>query len=155
MNDTTTPTPRTDAFQSSGEAHYMACDFARKLERELAQSQEANAGLMKACDALERELAAMTEQRDDAMEYADKLAEGLPDGMLPKDVEVLREANLGLATNIAAVIEQRDRLAEALRDMLSGWKYIRLQHGYLHGVGWDRAQNKAEQALQSLTTNKL
>ena len=58
------PTPRTDAFQSSGEAHYMACDFARKLERELAQSQEANAGLMKACDALERELAEVTKQRD-------------------------------------------------------------------------------------------
>jgi predicted nucleic acid-binding Zn-ribbon protein len=58
------PTPRTDAFQSSGEAHYMACDFARKLERELAQSQEANAGLMNACDALERELAEVTKQRD-------------------------------------------------------------------------------------------
>jgi len=28
---------------------------------------------------------------------------------------VLREANLGLATNIAAVTEQRNRLAEALR----------------------------------------
>jgi prefoldin subunit 5 len=64
---------------------------------------------------LERELTAVTEQRDEAREYADKLAEGLPDGMLPKDVEVLREANLGLATNIAAVTEQRDRLAEALR----------------------------------------
>jgi chromosome segregation ATPase len=64
---------------------------------------------------LERELTAMTKQRDEAREYADKLAEGLPDGMLPKDVEVLREANLGLATNIASVTEQRDRLAEALR----------------------------------------
>jgi hypothetical protein len=64
---------------------------------------------------LERELTAVTAQRDEAREYADKLAEGLPDGMLPKDVEVLREANLGLATNIAAVTEQRNRLAEALR----------------------------------------
>lgn len=27
-------TPETDAFQSSGNAHYMACHFARKLERE-------------------------------------------------------------------------------------------------------------------------
>jgi anti-sigma factor RsiW len=45
-------------------------NFAEQLERELAQSQEANAGLMKACDALERELTAMTEQRD-------KLAEAL------------------------------------------------------------------------------
>ena len=55
------------------------------------------------------------EQRDEAREYADKLAEGLPDGMLPKDVEVLREANLGLATEVATITEQRDRLAEAIR----------------------------------------
>jgi DNA-directed RNA polymerase subunit F len=66
-------------------AHEKLLDKSRKLERE----------------------------RDEALEYADKLAEGLPDGMLPKDVEVLREANLGLATNIAAVTEQRDRLAKA------------------------------------------
>jgi hypothetical protein len=51
--------------------------------------------------------------------------------------------------------DQRDKLAEALRDMLSGWEYIRLQHGYLHGVGWDRVQTKAEHALQSLTPKKV
>ena len=27
-------TPETDAFQSSGKAHYMAVEFARRLERE-------------------------------------------------------------------------------------------------------------------------
>jgi len=78
-------------------------DFARKLERERDEARE--------------ELATITEQRDEARVYADKLAEGLPEGMLPKDVEVLREANLNLATNIAAVTEQRDRLAEALREL--------------------------------------
>ena len=51
-----------------------------------------------------------------ANEYADKLAAGLPDGMLPKDVEVLREANLGLAVELTAVTEQRDKLAEALEN---------------------------------------
>jgi len=44
-------------------------------------------------------------QRDEAREYADKLAGGLPDGMLPKDVEVLREANLGLAMELAEARE--------------------------------------------------
>lgn len=39
-------------------------------------------------------------------------------------------------------------LVEALRDMLSGWRYIRQSHGDLYGVGWDRAQNKAEAALE-------
>jgi len=38
-------------------------------------------------------------------------------------------------------------LLEALRDMLGGWKYIRSFHGDLYGVGWDRAQGKAEAAI--------
>lgn len=38
-------------------------------------------------------------------------------------------------------------LVEALRDMHAGWKYIRDTHGDLYGVGWDRAQGKAESAL--------
>lgn len=43
---------------------------------------------------------------------------------------------------------ERDDAREALRDMLSGWKYIRSVHGDLYGVGWDRAQSKAETALE-------
>jgi chromosome segregation ATPase len=54
----------------------------------------------------------------EAREYADKLAEGLPDGMLPKDVEVLRESNLGLATELTTVTEQRETLAEALETVV-------------------------------------
>jgi hypothetical protein len=41
-----------------------------------------------------------------------------------------------------------DRLREALRDMNEGWKYIRSTHGDLYGVGWDRAQSKADSALE-------
>lgn len=40
-----------------------------------------------------------------------------------------------------------NKAIEALRDMLAGWKYIRCTHGDLYGVGWDRAQIKAEEAL--------
>ncbi|ECH0841174.1 hypothetical protein FPF80_01055 [Salmonella enterica subsp. enterica] len=40
-----------------------------------------------------------------------------------------------------------EELLEALQDMLSGWKYIREQHGDLYGVGWDRAQDKAMAAI--------
>jgi hypothetical protein len=62
-------------------------------------------------------------ERDEAREYADRLAEGLPEGMLPKDVEVLREANLGLATELAAVTEQQDymtlRLGETQERMIN------------------------------------
>jgi hypothetical protein len=52
-------------------------------------------------DRLERELV-------EANEYADKLAAGYPDGMLPKDIEVLREANYEFAQEIHGLREQRD-----------------------------------------------
>ena len=64
-----------------------------------------------------REVRKLERELDEAREYADRLAEGLPEGMLPKDVEVLREANLNLATELTAITEQRDRLAEALREL--------------------------------------
>ena len=35
--------------------------------------------------------------------YADKLAAGLPEGMLPKDVELLRQANREMATELSAL----------------------------------------------------
>jgi hypothetical protein len=46
--------------------------------------------------------------RDEALAYADKLAAGLPEGMLPKDVEVLRDANLALAVERDSLQEQLD-----------------------------------------------
>ena len=39
------------------------------------------------------------------------------------------------------------QIIESQRDMLAGWKYIRDSHGDLYGVGWNRAQEKAESAL--------
>lgn len=41
------------------------------------------------------------EDYDALAAYADKLAAGLPEGMLPKDVEVLREANASMAARLA------------------------------------------------------
>lgn len=38
----------------------------------------------------------------------------------------------------------------ALEDITSGWRYIREVHGDLYGVGWDRAQSKAEDAINAL-----
>jgi len=39
---------------------------------------------------------------------------------------------------------------EALKDMNCGWGYIRESHGDLYGVGWDRAQEKADDAIKAL-----
>lgn len=38
-------------------------------------------------------------------------------------------------------------LTKALEDMYNGWRYIRQSHGDLYGVGWDRAEFKARDAL--------
>lgn len=39
---------------------------------------------------------------------------------------------------------------DALKDIRSGWIYIRQSHGDLYGVGWDRAQEKATAAIAVL-----
>ncbi len=53
-----------------------------------------------------------------------------------------------------AQAQPADALVEALEDILSGWIYIRQQHGDLYGVGWDRAQGKAEEALATYRAAK-
>ena len=47
----------------------------------------------------------------------------------------------------ACLIAAAPELLDALKDMHGGWKYIRETHGDLYGVGWDRAQKKAEAAI--------
>ena len=74
---------------------------------------------------------------------------------LHEENERLREAGVGYSQQtMDAVVREREelrslsaKLLEALKDMHSGWKYIRETHGDLYGVGWDRAQEKAEAAI--------
>lgn len=68
-----------------------------------------------------------------------------------KDMKhVTVEQVLALRDEAIKVEEQRDQLAEALSDMLSGWRYVREMHGDLYGVGWDRAEDKARAALKAM-----
>ena len=61
--------------------------------REAAAEQPEDADLMlRAADELERLSA-----------YADRLAAGLPEGMLPKDIENLRVANVQLASHLEKI----------------------------------------------------
>jgi hypothetical protein len=103
---------------------YSEDEILCKLQTVTEQRDNLQMQLDSSCNAEElrqfrAEIAAVTAQRDEAREYADKLAEGLPDGMLPKDVEVLREANLGLATALAAVTEQRDEARKEVGQLKS------------------------------------
>jgi len=103
-------TPRTDAASRmafSGE-YMVPIQDAQKLERDLTQSKEANAGLMRACDNLERELADKRSQinrlinviksRNNDKVYCDKKYNELRD-------------------EVMATREQRDTLAEALEEL--------------------------------------
>jgi hypothetical protein len=56
-------------------------------------------------------------------------------------------AGHGDAESDARLIAAAPELLAALRDLLSGWMYIREIHGDLYGVGWDRAQEKALAAI--------
>jgi|694.fasta_scaffold85900_7 hypothetical protein len=60
----------------------------------------------------------------------------------------LRDPNGTIWDHAKTLQRERDKAREALRDMLSGWRYIRQVHGDLYGVGWDRSQIKAEKALE-------
>jgi uncharacterized coiled-coil DUF342 family protein len=51
---------------------------------------------------------AMMAKLHELQAYADKLADGLPAGMLPRDVENLREANAGLAEDLQKAEQERD-----------------------------------------------
>lgn len=51
------------------------------------------------------------------------------------------------AAAVGIVMQQRADLLEALKDMRNGWRYIRETHGDLYGVGWDRAEDKANAAI--------
>ena len=39
---------------------------------------------------------------------------------------------------------------DAMKDALSGWRYIRESHGDLYGVGWDRVEQKLVAAIAAL-----
>jgi len=97
-------TPRTKAATRMAFAYeqMVPVDEAQKLERELAQSKEANAGLMRACDYLERQL-------DDAKETIAMLEIRHGATMLCHEAQM------------DEVTKQRDALAQAMNEM---WLFI-------------------------------
>ena len=73
-----------------------------------------------------------------------------------EDVAARRRINRNsqAAAELRRLHEVNQELVEALKDMLSGWKYIRETHGDLYGVGWDRAERKAQAALAKAEGSK-
>jgi chromosome segregation ATPase len=97
----------------SGE-YMVPIEEAQKMERELAQSKEANAGLMRACENLERELA---DKRSQINRLINVIKSRNTDKVyLDNKYNELRD-------EIVATREQRDALAEALELFLSRVRY--------------------------------
>ncbi len=83
-------------------------------------------------------------------EEVDRLRE--ENKLLRAEIERLRATNKQLVEGIDTITrrkqEEIERLREALKDMLNGWRYIRETYGDFYGVGWDRAEQKALYALE-------
>lgn len=58
-----------------------------------------------------------------------------------------KDAAKSFASDLGALLDEREALRGALIDMSSGWQYIRRYHGDLYGVGWDRCEQSADAAL--------
>jgi predicted RNase H-like nuclease (RuvC/YqgF family) len=61
---------------------------------------------------------------------------------------LLQERDALVLDELGAALERERVLRAALTDMMSGWRYIRDTYGDLAGVGWDRVEQKAREALE-------
>ena len=99
-------TPETDAFQSSGKAHYMALDFARKLERERDEARES--------------LKHITEYGTEEINAAVELRQKLATSLLERDEA--REAIRALAEHGEVEIQRFTKERDEAREAIVGWE---------------------------------
>jgi chromosome segregation ATPase len=170
-----TDTPRTDKFTSTWDFHdepFEAAEHARTLERELTAAREEidmlkskyadhhaeaerltseiNAvteqrdGLRSGIDYASDQLHTVTEQRDELLRYNEAFRK---ETLICADCDAIRKEEYDQA------IEQRDRLAEALRQM---WPFIEEDdYPNCNTPAFNAAILKYKEALQSLTPNEL
>jgi len=99
--NTPTPTPRTDAKQKLKDIigdEYVAVDFARQLERELTAARE----------ELDK---AIEERREETMKATAAIS----------GLEMWKRCSQDAEKELATVMYQRDRLAEALKKVVTSW----------------------------------
>lgn len=106
------------------------------------QMHDDRATLLAEVDSQRAEIERLRENVDRAgkeAERADRLRAEI--ARVKADEKKSREKNEKLRAEI-------ERMREAMTDMLSGWRYIRETYGDLAGVGWDRVEQKARNALE-------
>lgn len=82
-------------------------------------------------------IAEQKKQIDELAAYADRLADGLPDGMLPKDVENLRDANYAMAKQVRGYEGAMYAILEACKDtaMSDDVKFTYIQKLLFYALG--------------------
>jgi hypothetical protein len=121
----------------SGE-YMVPIEDAQKLERDLAQSKEANAGLMRACDNLESEIAEAKERMLNnpfcsSCKELDCCVSG--DGTCAMIRKYLK---------VAEITKQRDALADALRTASERFRNPK------YGCIWDDAADDIDKTLSAV-----
>jgi chromosome segregation ATPase len=164
-DDTTTPTPRTDAQINGRPCTQFAIiagdslrdalvksEFARQLERELTAVTEQLDGLRSGIDYASDQLSKVTEQRDGMRKRIAELEDELANAC--KKVEELAEIGLdqmdkerSINKKLSDYRSHRDRLAIALAELCEA-----LMTGNPRDI--TELLNKAGDALQSLTPTR-
>ena len=134
--NTTTPTPRTDAIQELSynvehdEEVALAFTACRTLERELTAVTEQRDGLRSGIDYASDQLTRVTEQRDRLVEAMEETKKHLKDAN--RGAEINAHALRINADKLASVTEQRDAASAEF------YRY--------HGL-WDRATKQLETVM--------
>ena len=163
-------TPETDALREAIDngkaAESEMTSLAGKLERERDELREDQSNqedmLLRYMDEVDEarekaeryrlEANAMMAKLHELQTYADRLADGLPAGMLPRDVENLREANAGLADDLQKAQQERDEAREE-RDKIQTefemWRDGNILHE-VHRNELEKAERERDEARTML-----
>lgn len=118
-----------------------------EFRRGLFQLQEQQLNAVRASrDGLQRELTEMTA-------YADKLAAGFPEGMLPKDVEVLREANAKLAEEVHEYKASADFWKRVATDNTNANEDVKHELTKMN-TEWRREQQELDEAITAVSEER-
>jgi hypothetical protein len=122
------------------------CDILNNLEAELTAVTEQRDGLRSGIDYASDQLSKVTEQRDAVTLRLGRTQEKMFDAERQRDRLLEQQEQWRLSSVCRELIEQRDRLAEALESIVGESAYEGLP---------ELKQLAIEEALQSLTTNEL
>jgi chromosome segregation ATPase len=96
---------------------YSDCFTNEQLHHALSKAVAERDEAREKAERYRLEANAMMAKLHELQTYADKLADGLPTGMLPRDIENLREANAGLAEDLQKAERERNYYKESIEEI--------------------------------------